>query len=68
MSVGNWLVVAGVLLILIGISYKFGLLSWFGNLPGDMKYEGQNTRLYFPFMTMLIISVALSLLFYFLKK
>ncbi len=68
MSIGNWLIGTGLLLLLLGIAYKFGLLNWFGNLPGDIRYEGRNTRFYFPVVTMLLISVILSLLFAFFKK
>ena len=68
MSMGNSLIIAGVALVLIGVAYKFGLLNWFGNLPGDIKYEGENTKFYFPVVTMLVISVILSLLFTFFKK
>jgi hypothetical protein len=25
-----------------------GALSWFGRLPGDIRYEGEHTRFYFP--------------------
>ena len=68
MSIGNSLIIAGIALVLIGIAYKFGLLNWFGNLPGDIKYEGKNTKFYFPIVTMIVISVILSLLFSFFKK
>ncbi len=68
MSVGNWLIGTGVLLLLAGIAYKFGLLNWFGNLPGDIKYEGDNSKFYFPIVTMLVISVILSLLLSFFKR
>ncbi len=68
MSIGNWLIGTGLLLLLLGIAYKFGLLNWFGHLPGDIRYEGRNTRFYFPVVTMLLISVILSLLFAFFKK
>lgn len=68
MSTGNWIIGAGVLLIVIGLAYKFGLLGWFGNLPGDIKYEGKHTRFYFPVVTMIVISVILSLLLSLLRK
>ena len=68
MSMGNSLIITGIALVLTGIAYKFGLLNWFGNLPGDIKYEGENTKFYFPVVTMLVISVILSLLFTFFKK
>lgn len=68
MSTANWLISAGVLLILIGVLYKFGLMNWFGNLPGDLKYEGEKTKVYFPWVSMLLISIALSLLLSLLRK
>lgn len=68
MSLGNWLIAAGVVLVLLGVAYKFGLLDWFGNLPGDIRYEGKSSRFYFPIVTMLIISVILSLLLSFFRK
>ncbi len=68
MTVGNGLIIAGIMLILAGTAYKFGLLGWFGNLPGDIKYEGKDRRFYFPIVTMLVISVVLSLLLSFFRK
>lgn len=68
MSLGNLLIAAGLLLLLAGIAYKFGLLGWFGNLPGDIRYESGNTRFYFPVTTMLLVSILLSLLLYIFKR
>ena len=62
-QIGNWLIVIGVVLVIIGIAYKLGLLQWFGNLPGDIRYKGEKVTVYFPVATMIIISVILSLLF-----
>lgn len=68
MQIGNWMIAAGVILVIIGIAYKFGLLGWFGNLPGDIRYEGENGRFYFPITTMILISVVLSLLISLFRK
>ncbi len=68
MSTANWLIGAGVLLVVIGVLYKFGLMNWFGNLPGDFKYEGEKTKVYFPFVSMLLISIVLSFILSLLKK
>lgn len=35
--------------------------SWFGNLPGDIRIERDNTFIYAPIASMLVVSVALSL-------
>ena len=68
MSLGNLLIAAGLLLLLAGIAYKFGLLGWFGNLPGDIRFESGNTRFYFPVTTMILVSILLSLLLYIFKR
>jgi len=39
-----------------------GALSWFGRLPGDIRIERETVRIYIPFVSMLLISAALSLL------
>ena len=62
MSLGNLLIGAGVILVLLGLAYKLGLLGWFGNLPGDIRYEQGNTKIYFPIVTMIVLSVVVSLL------
>ena len=68
MSLGNLLIAAGLLLLLAGIAYKFGLLGWFGNLPGDIRFESGNTRFYFPVTTMILVSILLSLLLIIFKR
>jgi len=68
MPMSNWLIGAGAILIGIGILYKFGFLHWFGNLPGDMKYEGENVKIYFPIVTMIVMSIALSLFLSIFRK
>jgi hypothetical protein len=35
-----------------------------GRLPGDIVHRGGNTTFYFPIVTCLLLSVALSLLFW----
>ncbi|MGH7253956.1 MAG: DUF2905 domain-containing protein [Nitrospiraceae bacterium] len=64
--VGGVLVLLGALLTLLGkLGSDFG---WFGRLPGDILIKRENFTLYFPLTTGILISVALSLLLYFLSK
>ena len=58
------LIYSGVLLIIAGLIWHYipGAFSWFGNLPGDIKYKSENTSFYFPITTMILISIALSVL------
>ena len=39
---GTMLVVAGALIIVIGLLTATGLLNWFGRLPGDIRIEREN--------------------------
>lgn len=63
MGIGRWLIALGVLLILFGLVWLYAprLLAWFGHLPGDIRIERDGFRLYFPFTSMLLLSLALSL-------
>jgi membrane protein implicated in regulation of membrane protease activity len=61
-SITNWIIGAGLALIIIGLIAKTGMLSWFGQLPGDIHIQREGFQLYFPLMSMILISVALSAL------
>jgi di/tricarboxylate transporter len=62
MVMGNTLILVGIGLVLAGIAYKFGLLGWFGHLPGDIRYEGEHTFIFIPLTSMLLVSAVLSLI------
>jgi len=61
---GRWLILAGSLLLLLGLVLQFApwLVSWFGKLPGDLHVETERTRLYIPFTSMIILSLAVTVL------
>jgi membrane protein implicated in regulation of membrane protease activity len=65
---GRWLIVAGVVLIVLGIAAQTGVLSWFGRLPGDLRIERPGFSLYVPITSMLIVSVLLSALLYVVRR
>ena len=49
----------GVVLILIGVIWLTfpSAFSWIGNMPGDIKHKSGNTSVYFPIVTMIVISI-----------
>ena len=53
-------------LLLAGVLLFSRKLTWLGRLPGDIRYEGRRTRVYAPLASMLLLSLALSLLVYLL--
>jgi hypothetical protein len=67
-AVGLSIVIVGCCLIVFGLTVYSGVFNWFGRLPGDIRYEGENTRVYLPLVSMLIISLVVSLFFYLIRK
>ncbi len=65
---GILLIVAGVALVVVGLLVISGGLSWFGRLPGDIRIERGNVRFYFPLVSMLLVSLALTLILSLLRK
>lgn len=65
---GNLLIYLGIGLIVVGIAYKYGLLGWFGNLPGDIKYQTEHAFVFVPITSMLIVSALLSLIFWLMGR
>ena len=59
-SLGLIVIAAGILVVIIGGAITMGALSWFGRLPGDIRHEGDNVRIYAPIASMLLVSVVLS--------
>lgn len=63
-TASRFLITIGVLLVFIGIALHFlPRISWFGNLPGDVRIENENFTFYFPITTCLILSFILTLFF-----
>ncbi len=62
MRAGNILIALGVVLVVVGVAARFGLLGWFGRLPGDIRIEGGRTSVFIPITSMIVVSVVGSLL------
>jgi len=64
------LIALGALLIVAGLLVTLGerLPLRLGRLPGDIVIRGKNGAFYFPIVTCIVISVALSLLLRLLRR
>jgi membrane protein implicated in regulation of membrane protease activity len=67
-SAGQLLLIVGLVLAVIGLVTMRGWLGWFGHLPGDVRVERPNLRVYVPIVSMLLISILLSVLSYVLRR
>ena len=61
---GKILIVVGLAVVVAGLIIQFApqAFSWFGKLPGDIRYEKGNMKFFFPITTMILLSVGISLL------
>jgi len=59
----RWFIISGLILILIGVLIYLApsLFSWFGKLPGDIRIEKENSKVFFPITSMIVISIVLTI-------
>jgi len=66
-QVGRFLVILGIVLVILGLilmaGSKFSFLG-LGRLPGDIAYKGKHFQFYFPIVTCLVLSAAVTLFFW----
>ncbi len=70
---GKLLIIFGVVLAVMGVMFLLGdRLPWLrlGRLPGDISWMNQSgsVRIYFPLMTMLLLSLLISLIFWLVRR
>jgi DUF2905 family protein len=65
---GRILVVTGVVLIALGLLWPWLSRLGLGRLPGDIRIETEGGGFYFPIVTCLIVSIVLSLVFWFFRR
>jgi Protein of unknown function (DUF2905) len=65
-EIGRVALVSGFVLVAVGALLYFGgkLPFRLGRLPGDISYQGKHGSFYFPIVTCILISVALSLIYW----
>jgi hypothetical protein len=64
----KWLIILGVVFILIGLIWPWLSRLGVGHLPGDIHIKREGFDFYFPLTSSILISLALSLLFWIFRK
>jgi Protein of unknown function (DUF2905) len=67
-DVGLVVMLVGAVLIVVGMVIFSGLFGWFGRLPGDIRIDNEDTRVFIPITSMLIVSAALSVVIALLRR
>jgi hypothetical protein len=68
MDFSRFLIGLGIVLLLISFAWPFLSKLGVGRLPGDIVIERENFTFHFPLMTSILISILLSLVFWFLNR
>ena len=63
-DLGKLLIITGLVIAAIGVALAAGL----GRLPGDIVYRRGNFTFFFPLMTSIILSIVLTLVFWFFRR
>lgn len=62
------LIIAGLVILALGLAWPWISKLGLGRLPGDIVIEKDNFRFYFPIVTSIIVSLVLSLIFWLFRK
>jgi len=65
---GQLIIALGLIVIVVGLLTMRGWFAWFGHLPGDVRVERENMRVYVPIVSMLLISILFSVLSYVIRR
>jgi hypothetical protein len=66
---GKALIVFGVVIVVLGVILLFfDRIPFLGKLPGDISFRSGNTRIYFPIVTCIIISLILTVILNLFRK
>ena len=67
-SAGVVVIAIGAIIVVGGLLMLSGGLSWLGRLPGDIRFEGENVKVYIPIVSMLLVSVFLSAVIWAIRR
>ena len=67
-SAGGVVIAVGAIIVVGGLLLLSGSLSWLGRLPGDIRIEGENVKVYIPIVSMVLVSVFLSAVIWVIRR
>lgn len=67
-ELGLLLLGLSALLAVAGLLLYWGGLSWFGRLPGDIRYESGSTRIFVPLTSMVLLSILLTVILNLIRR
>ena len=64
----KFLIITGVVIIVAGVAWPWLSKLPIGRLPGDIIIDRPGMKVFFPITTMVVVSVLISLILWFLRK
>lgn len=69
MSVGKIIVLIGLILVVVGLFIQYSdKIPFLGRLPGDIRIEKENVKVYIPITTSILISILLTIILYLINR
>lgn len=68
MDTGKFLLIAGTVIIALGLIFLMADKFPIGRLPGDLKIGGERFRIYIPVATCVLLSVIITLIVNFFSR
>ena len=64
----RWLIIVGLVILGVGLLWPWLSKLPLGRLPGDILIERPNMKLFFPITSMVLVSLAISLILWLFRK
>jgi low affinity Fe/Cu permease len=68
MDTGRFLIIAGTVIVVLGLVFLMADKIPIGRLPGDLKFGGDRFRIYIPVATCVLLSVVITLIVNFFSR
>jgi hypothetical protein len=68
-GIGRVLIIVGIIIVVLGLPLTFGArIPLLGKLPGDILIRKDGFSFYFPFVTLLLLSLILTIIINFILR
>lgn len=64
----KWLITAGIVLVVLGLSWPLLSKLGLGSLPGDIRIERKGFTFYFPITTGILVSLVITLILWIFRR
>jgi hypothetical protein len=64
----RFLIIAGIVLVIVGLAWPLLARLGLGHLPGDIHVERENFSFHFPLMTSIVVSLVASVLIWLFRR